>query len=62
MYTYSLKGGLKINVNKTKMCIFEKRRRHNNLEWYINDEKLEIVESFIYLGIKLVEMEFDVCI
>jgi len=24
-------------------------------EWYINDEKLEIVESFIYLGLKLVK-------
>jgi len=55
IYTYSLKRGLKINVNKTKICIFEKRRRQNNFEWYINDEKLEIVESFIYLGMKLVK-------
>ena len=55
IYTYSLKRGLKINVNKTKICIFEKRRRQNNCEWYINDEKLEIVESFIYLGMKLVK-------
>ena len=51
IYHYSEQWGLKINVNKTKVCIFEKRKRPHNLEFYIGDEKLEIVNNFTYLGI-----------
>lgn len=52
LYTYSIKWGLKININKTKICIFSKRRKNETLPWCINNETLEIVESFCYLGIK----------
>ena len=37
IYHYSEQWGLKINVNKTKVCIFEKRKRPHNLEFYIGD-------------------------
>lgn len=52
LYVYSLKWGLKININKTKICIFSKRRSVNDYHWFINNERLEIVGSFCYLGIK----------
>ena len=41
--------GLKINVRKSKICIFE--RRHN-FTWSIDNKEPEIVENFCYLGIK----------
>ena len=50
---YSLEWGLKVNVKKTKICIFEKRKqKHNNVEFHINNDKIEIVDNFVYLGIK----------
>ena len=42
---------LKINVNKTKVLIFEKGTRHTYYDFYLYNEKLEIVTSFKYLGI-----------
>ena len=44
--------GLKIDVNKTKVCVFEKRKQIRNCEFLINGEKIEIVDNFTYLGIK----------
>jgi len=49
-YTYSNNWGLKINVNKTKV-FFEKRRTKHNFEWFINNDKIEEVEQFCYLGV-----------
>lgn len=48
VYVYSSKWGLKINVNKTKVCIFEKRKTRQDFVW----TEHEIVNSFTYLGIK----------
>ena len=52
LYEYTEKWGLKINVNKSKVCIFEKRKSNCNFDWTIAGEKLEIVDEFCYLGIK----------
>ena len=46
-----LLNGLKINVEKSKICIFEKRKSIHNFVWAINNKELEIVENF-YLGVK----------
>ena len=54
VYEYSDKWGLKINVNKTKVCIFEKRKQIHNESWNINGENIEIVDNFCYLGAKFV--------
>lgn len=51
LYQYSIKWGLNINVSKTKVCIFEKRKQNCNLNFYINGEMLEIINSFTYLGV-----------
>jgi hypothetical protein len=48
---YSNKWGLKINVNKTKICIFEKRKTVSDFQWYIYNNKIEIVDTFCYLGV-----------
>ena len=52
IYQYSVKWGLTINVNKTKLCIFEKRRSNHDVMFYINGQQIQIVDSCTYLGIK----------
>jgi hypothetical protein len=44
--------GLKINTSKTKVVIFEKGR-HTSHDFILNNEILEIVTSFKYLGVEL---------
>ena len=41
-----------MNVKKTKICNFEKRKQTHNVEFHRNNEKIEIVDNFIYLGVK----------
>ena len=41
----------KINIEKTKVLIFEKGTRHTNYDFYLYNEKLETVKSFKYLGV-----------
>ena len=52
MITLTCKWGLKINVKKTKICIFEKKRSRRLFNWKINIEIIETVDEFGYLGIK----------
>ena len=52
IYEYSCKWGLKVNVKKTKVCIFEKRKTNNAQQWNINNENLDVVDNFCYLGAK----------
>jgi hypothetical protein len=42
--------GLKIKVNKTKICILKKRKQVNNCVWKINAEQIEVVDDFTYIG------------
>ena len=49
--TYCNTWRLKINVEKTKVLIFEKNNRHTNYDFYLYGEKLEVVTSFKYLGV-----------
>ena len=48
--SYCTRWGLKINTSKTKAMIFEKGR-HSHFDFYLNNSKLELVDSFKYLGI-----------
>jgi hypothetical protein len=50
--TYCQTWGLKINTSKTKVVIFEKGR-HTYHNFYLNNEILENVNSFKYLGVEL---------
>ena len=52
LYMYSRKWGLKINVSKTKVCCFEKRKQNTYPEFRIDGELLEKVDDFTYLGLK----------
>ena len=52
LHVYSSEWGLKVNIRKTKICVFEKRRTQRNQTWSINGELLETVDSFCYLGMK----------
>ena len=49
--TYCNAWGLKINVARTKVLIFEKGNFYTYYDFYLYGEKLEIVTSFKYLGI-----------
>ena len=49
---YSEKWGLTINVDKTKVCVFEKRKSKHDCDIFINGRTVEIVDSFAYLGLK----------
>ena len=55
IHLYSTRWGLTINVAKTKMCVFEKGKQRHNFEWFINNENIEEVDHFTYLGVKLVK-------
>ena len=55
--TYCNACGLKINVAKTKALIFEKSTRHSHYDFFLYNEKLEIVTSFKYLGVTFLRME-----
>ena len=47
---YSNLWNLRVNTEKLKIMIFE-RGKSNNFRFYYNDQQLEIVESFKYLGV-----------
>ena len=49
---FSVKWGLEINVDKTKICVFESRKSKNTHKFFIEGREIEIVDSFTYLGIK----------
>ena len=42
---------LKVNVTKTKVMVFSKRKTRQNLQFILQNELLEIVDSFSYLGV-----------
>ena len=48
--SYCTLWGLKINTRKTKAMIFE-TGRHTHFDFYLNNFKIELVDSFKYLGI-----------
>ena len=49
---YCIKWKLKVNIDKIKVLIFSKGRLPTNIHFKYGDKKLEIVEDFLYLGIK----------
>ena len=52
-YSYCCKWSLEINVSKSKVLIFRKGNRKVVTEFKVNQENLEIVDEFVYLGILL---------
>ena len=60
--------GLKINTSKTKVVHFRKARaKLTNFKWTIEDEELEIVKRYKYLGLyvesscSLSDAKNDIC-
>ena len=48
---YCTEWKLRVNCSKTKVVIFEKRKARRQPKFLYNNEELEIVESFKYLGV-----------
>ena len=44
LYDYSTKWGLKVNVAKTKICVFEKRNQPHNFNFNLYGENIETVD------------------
>jgi len=56
--TYSKLWKLKVNVEKTKIMVFSRNGRYSkNIRFVYEEEKLEIVKEFKYLGVILKIME-----
>ena len=52
LHTYCKKWGLEVNTLKTKIIVFRKRgpTQHNE-RWTYNNEEIDIVDNFNYLGV-----------
>ena len=50
---YCSKWGLTVNINKTKVVVFRKGGRMGKERWFLNDQQLEVVQTFKYLGCEL---------
>ena len=51
LHEYCVNWGLSVNANKTKCLVFKKRGKINAKDkWFYNNEPLETVNSFKYLG------------
>ena len=53
MSEYSSKWGLKLMLLKQEIVFLKKRKSHHNFVWPINGDRVDIVDSFVYLGLKL---------
>ena len=54
LYSYCNDWKLSVNVSKTKIVVFRKSGRLNpNIKWFYNDEEVEAVNQFTYLGLTL---------
>ena len=51
LYQYSCKWGLEINIEKTKVCVFEKRKSFKQQNIFINGKAVDFVDNFTYLGL-----------
>lgn len=48
---YFEQNNLKVNLGKTKVIVFRRRRPLPDLKFYWKEEKIEIVDQYTYLGI-----------
>jgi len=46
-----LKWSLRINVAKTKICVFEEGKQAHKEEFFISNQIVEFVDQFTYLGV-----------
>lgn len=50
-HSYCEMWNIRVNANKTKVMIFSKRKVRQNIEYYLNGQKQEIIDTFTYLGV-----------
>ena len=53
MHSYCTEWKLNVNINKTKVMIFSKKKGNCNVEFKYGNNVLEVVESYTYLGLNL---------
>ena len=50
---YCLQWKLQVNIKKTKIVVFSKGRKQRNMTFTLQEEEIEIVDEYKYLGIVL---------
>ena len=52
LYDYTIKWGLSVNIEKTKIVVFRQggKTRHHET-WVYNGSNIDIVDQFCYLGV-----------
>ena len=53
LHSYCNEWNLTVNVNKTKTVIFCRRKSNHNLEFRYGNFVIDIVDSYVYLGVNL---------
>ena len=48
---FQSKWKLTVNINKTKVLVLSKRKCQQNFDFTLNGENLDVIDSYIYLGI-----------
>ena len=51
LYNYCIEWQLNVNLNKTKIVVFSKRISKQDCVFLYGIDTIEIVESYVYLGI-----------
>ena len=50
---YCKKWNIKVNIGKTKVMVCRCSNRPEHIDVYYDNERLEVVDTFIYLGVNL---------
>ena len=53
LFVYCQEWNLSVNIKKTKVVIFEKKKYNNEIVFHYDDNELDIVDSYVYLGINI---------
>ena len=53
LYDYCVEWKMNVNINKTKTVIFCRRKGNNNIVFNFGPDNIDIVDSYVYLGVNL---------
>ena len=53
LFVYCQEWNLSVNIKKTKVVIFDKKKSNNEIVFHYVDNELDIVDSHVYLGINV---------
>jgi hypothetical protein len=51
LHLYCIHSGINVNIDTTKIMVFQRGRANIQGQWFYNGNIIETVASFVYLGI-----------